>query len=437
MKNSTIIFIAKLGGWFIKTFRLGSGSTWPGHIALKLNPNFIHDVLGENKDLKVILVAGTNGKTTTSKLIRFILERNNVKVFQNEEGANLLNGIASSLARHSNPTNSRGWVKRQVAIFEVDENTLPQILEQVTPAGIVLLNLFRDQLDRYGEVNIIADKWHTALKKLPESVSVFLNGDDPQVYFLGTGLKAKVYKFGLDSIFFKTKEIPHDVDSTYCPSCGQELTYHGLSYSHLGDFYCKNCGFKRENVETFKNRDIRYSLLGTYNIYNTYAALLTVEKLFNISIDGINLDEFQPAFGRQEKLEYNGRTVYILLSKNPAGFNQSLIVTRQILHDGNGNVLTVLNDRTPDGTDVSWIWDVDFEVLNNIVKRIFVSGDRVWDMAVRMKYAGMKDIHADEKLETAVLKIVDETPVEGTVVILCTYSAMLEVRKILKGQKLL
>lgn len=437
MKNKLIVFVAKLSGWFISTFKLGSGSTWPGHIALKLNKNFIKEILSSDfPQLDVVIIAGTNGKTTTSKLLRFLLEKQGKKVFQNEEGANLLNGIASSLLRHTALANSRSS-KYDVAIFEVDENSLPLVLAQVKPKAVVLLNLFRDQLDRYGEVNIIAGKWEKSLAKLSRETHLILNGDDPQIYYLGKKSPAQIHYYGLEDLFFKIKEIPHDVDSTYCPQCGEQLVYKGISYSHLGDFYCKSCGFKRENVETFQKKHIRYSLLGVYNIYNAYAVILTLEKALGIRLDTVDLDEFKPAFGRQERLEYKGRNIFIQLSKNPAGFNQSVEVAREVIANGGGNILIVLNDRIPDGRDISWIWDVEFERIKDMTDTVYVSGDRAFDMGVRMKYTGIAHVQVSGNLEKAIEEVVDKTQKGKNVIILATYSAMLETREILIGRKLL
>lgn len=434
IKNKIIVVIAEVVSRVIKTFGLGSGSTWPGEIALRLNPQFIKEVL-KDSSTKIILIAGTNGKTTTSKLIRFILEKNGHKVFQNNEGANLLNGVASTLVRQEALLHFGG----AIGIFEVDENSLPLVLKQMQPRAIVLLNLFRDQLDRYGEVNIIADKWKESIQQLPSTTSLMLNGDDPQIAFLGKDIKATTHFFGINHKHLTPKDIPHDVDSTYCPQCGQRLIYSEMSYSHLGNYHCEACGFRRPRVITYSDDILSSSLHGIYNIYNITAAVLLLTIVFGIEIDDITkyLKEFKPAFGRQEQLEYKGRTITIQLSKNPAGFNQSVSVAQEIIEKNGGNILLVLNDRIPDGTDISWIWDVELEEIRKFTEKVFVSGDRVYDMALRMKYGGFEKIETDEVLENAIEKVVSATPEGGTVVILCTYSAMLEVRKIIIGRKLL
>ena len=223
------LLIGKLISFISKFFNLGSGSTWPGHMAIESDPNFIKKILRRNLNLKVILIAGTNGKTTTGKLIQTILEKNGNKVFQNEAGANLLNGVASTLIEKSNLT---GGLDYDFAIFEIDENTLPLILDNVYPNIIVLLNLFRDQLDRYGEVNIISDKWKKALSLIDKKTNLILNADDPKIAYLGADIRNVKY-FGVKG---KEQVIDHASDSAYCPKCGNKLDYKSITFSHLGDW---------------------------------------------------------------------------------------------------------------------------------------------------------------------------------------------------------
>ncbi|MEK7633527.1 MAG: MurT ligase domain-containing protein [Patescibacteria group bacterium] len=447
MKNILIILICKIINWISKVFNLGSGSTWPGHIALILNDKFIENVVNKNKGLKIIAIAGTNGKTTSTALLKFLLEKSGKKVFTNSEGANLLNGVASSIIKNSNIFSQ---LKYDFVIFESDEFNLPLLLKKISPDKILVLNLFRDQLDRYGEVNTIALKWLEALKTLSSKTEVFINGDDPQLYFIGSKLSQKVQYFGIEKSLMKLKDIPHDVDSIYCPVCLSLLHYHQLSYAHLGDFYCSNCQFKRGEVNDFSNIKINYPMSGLYNVYNTNAVLLLIESLFvipaqagiqtKITLNDINkwLSEFTPAFGRQEEIIYKNRKVFILLSKNPAGFNQSIQTVNEIVRKGKANFLIVLNNRIPDGLDVSWIWDVDFKPVLTVAKNIYVAGDRVYDMSLRLRYeGGGKNVLTFENLPDAVRSIVDKTKEGERFFVLPTYSAMLEARKILLGRKLL
>lgn len=430
--NPLLILLGKFFSIFSRVLNLGNGSTWPGHIALSLNPNFIKDLITNNQSLIAILIAGTNGKTTTGKLIQTILEKDGKKVFQNASGANLLNGIASSLIYNSSLT---GKINKDFAVFEIDENTLPLILHEITnPDFIVILNLFRDQLDRYGEVNTVADKWQNALKKLDKNTTLILNADDPQIAYLGFGnsIDTNVEYFGIGT---KTsaKTSQHASDSTYCPNCNSKLIYTAVYFSHLGYWKCTKCMFKHPK-NSFNLAKI-YPLLGTYNQYNTNAAVLLSKKIgLNEKIINSALKEFTPAFGRQEKLEINEKHVQILLSKNPTSLNECLRTASDM---GAKHLLIVLNDRIPDGRDVSWIWDVDFEDFITDFDQIIATGDRTYDMGLRLKYAGYKNIINEENLSTAIEIALTKITKEETLYILATYSAMLEVRKELVGKKIL
>ena len=438
--NLILILIGKLIINISKVFNFGSGSTWPGHIALTINNKFIENVIDNNKDLKIIVIAGTNGKTTSTALLKFILEKSGKKVFTNNEGANLLNGVASTIIKNSNLLSK---LKFDFAIFESDEFNLPLLLGEISPDKILILNLFRDQLDRYGEVNTIALKWLESLKTLAYKTEVFINGDDPQLYFIGTKLTQKVQYFGIEKKLMKLKDIPNDVDSIYCPVCLSLLKYNQLSYAHLGDFYCSHCKFKREEVTDFSKEKITYPMKGLYNVYNTNA-ILQLFKSLNIVIPKNvgNIDkwlaDFVPAFGRQEEIIYKNRKVFILLSKNPAGFNQSIQTVSEITNKNKANFLIILNNRIPDGLDISWIWDVDFQPILDVANNIYVSGDRVYDINLRLRYENdVRNIMTFENLSDAIESIVSKTKEGERLYILPTYSAMLEVRKILLGRKLL
>lgn len=450
-----LIFIGKAISLISKLLNLGHGSTWPGHIALSINKNFIREIIKANPQLKIILIAGTNGKTTTGKLIQTILERSGKKVFQNESGANLLNGICSTLIHQCNEV---GSIYKDFGIFEIDENTLPIILGEINnPAFIIILNLFRDQLDRYGEVNTISEKWAESLKKLSKKTTLILNADDPQIAFLGKSrgvlsstpsrwnhIDTSVFYFGLDDKTLHQTSHQHAVDSTYCPHCGSKLYYKIVYYSHLGDWECKNCDYKRP-IYIFSTPPPS-PLTGIYNKYNILAAVL-VAKIIGVTSKLINdsVKTFTPAFGRQEILKVDGKKVQIFLSKNPTSFNESL---RTIADLNAKNVLFVLNDRIPDGLDVSWIWDVDTEEYIKNFNSIIISGDRVLDMGLRIKYSYSSEFPISsrqsrdkfqivEDLRKAVALSLEKTPKSEALYILPTYSAMLEVRKILTGRKIL
>jgi len=434
------LLTAKIVDLIIRTFHLGSGSTWPGEIALQIDSNFIFHSM-ENTAVKIILVAGTNGKTTTSLLIVEGLKKAGKTVIHNPEGANLLNGITSSLIRASS---LRGKIGAQFAVFELDENTLPQIVTYIKkPYAILLLNLFRDQLDRYGEVNTISTQWMKALSGLQKDTKYIINGDDPRLAFIGKKLHS-VYYFGANNQDKQKKTIPHDVDSIYCPQCGNKLTYSAMSYSHLGDYLCTQCSFSSPKKSTQLPSSLT-QFSGVYNRYNLLAAVSLLQIVLHFSFADTEklLNEVKPAFGRQERFFALNKEWIVILSKNPSGFNQSIESLKEILKEGKTTICIVLNDRIPDGTDVSWIWDVEFEHIYRHSTSVIVSGDRTYDMAICMKTQFIEEkgerveLHAEENLEKALIYCVKKQITKLPIVVLATYTGMLEVRKILIGKKLL
>src|SRR3989344_874878 len=490
MRNLLAIFLGKVTFKLSQLFKLGSGGTWPGEVALTISPNILIQLFSQLNS-GVIIVAGTNGKTTTSLMIQQILEKSGFTTIHNTTGANLLNGITSACIKESDWL---GRINADWGVFETDENTLPSIIFNFQfsifkdkKLIIVLLNLFRDQLDRYGEVDVIAEKWAKALQAISSQPSatghnkltLILNADDPQIAHLGIRLshprldrgsadsrlrgndKEKSFQLRSDSNvlyfgvndkkhFLKQKE--HATDSTFCLNCGGRLVYEGIYYSHIGIWKCVSCGEKRPQPDLSVWDS---PMPGLYNQYNTLAAV-SVAKALDIKDNIINqaLQRFKPAFGRQEEFVINGKKIKIFLSKNPAGFNASL---RTVLELNPKTVLLVLNDRIPDGRDVSWIWDVDFETLIQDKHKIIVSGDRVYDLALRMKYAqkyqklNIKDQKHKSNIKNSVnANLVIEPILEKAIKIglsqsrlgeafhiLAIYSAMLEVRKILTGKKIL
>ena len=404
-RNRLAIILGKLVSLFSTTFRLGAGETWPGEIALRINPRILRGLSAHAKH--IILVAGTNGKTTTVKMIETILTVQGVRVKRNATGANLDNGLVSAFLAYQNA---------DYYIFEVDEATLPNILKDLTPEIIVLTNLFRDQLDRYGEVDAIAEKWSVALGALERQTKLIVNADDPHLAFIGSK-RTNVRYFGLEDPSLFLPKMQHATDAIYCPNCGARLTFSGVYYSHLGKWACGACSFVPPKEDVVAS-DFVSPLEGVYNKYNTLAAALVSETLGIKKMDiTAALTHFTPAFGRMETV--GNKT--ILLSKNPTGFNESLR-TVAASHE-KGPVLLVLNDRIPDGRDISWIWDVDFEQYAQFT--YYVSGDRALDMALRLKYAGIQNF-----------SIVQDIPSDVRW-ILPTYSAMLDVRKVLTGRKIL
>ncbi|MDB9305443.1 Mur ligase family protein [Nodularia spumigena CS-591/12] len=429
------VSVAKSVTFIVRLLRLGAASVLPGSIARRIEPRLL-ELLSQQVKNGVILIAGTNGKTTTALLLCTILERQGYRIAHNSTGANLENGLMTALIEN---TTLLGTLNVDYAILEVDENIVPRVLKPLQPRIILCLNLFRDQLDRYGEVDSISKRWTKVISTLPLETVVIPNADDPTLSYLGQQLPQKVLFFGMNEPEHYLEAIPHAVDSIYCPSCGHSLDYQGVYLSHLGDFTCPQCGFSKSKP-TLESSEWSQILVGLYNKYNTLAAVTAAKELGveeAIIRDAVN--NFQAAFGRAEDLVINNKRVRILLSKNPVGTNETI---RVVTESSDKTTLLVLNDRTPDGTDVSWIWDVDTEKLVQRGGTLVVSGDRVYDMALRLRYsenAGESTLNliVEEDLRQAIATALKHTPENETLHILPTYSAMLEVREVLTGRKIL
>ncbi|MER3493893.1 MAG: DUF1727 domain-containing protein [Mastigocladus sp. ERB_26_2] len=429
------VSIAKSVTFMVRSLRLGAASVLPGAIARRIVPRLL-PLLSQQVKNGVILVAGTNGKTTTSLFLREILERQGFRVAHNSTGANLENGLITALMESANLV---GSLDVDYAILEVDENILPRVLAPIQPKLILCLNLFRDQLDRYGEVDTISKRWGGAIVTLPPETIIVANADDPTICYLGQQLsQQRVAFFGLNEPENYLEAIPHAVDSIYCPSCGHALDYKGVYLSHMGEYTCPSCGFTRSqpNIDSSQWPQI---LIGLYNKYNTLAAATAAIEL---GIDEATIRDaipnFQPAFGRAEELNINGKQVRILLSKNPVGTNETIRVVTQSHHK---TTLLVLNDRIQDGEDVSWIWDVDTEKLVQRGGTLIVSGDRAYDMALRLRYSDPApqntcNLIVEENLQQAINTALEHTPDHETLHILPTYTAMLDVREVLTGRKI-
>ncbi|MBN4003286.1 Mur ligase family protein [Nostoc sp. LPT] len=429
------VSVAKSVTFIVRSLRLGAASVLPGSIARRIEPRLLQ-LLSQQVKNGVILIAGTNGKTTTALLLCTILERSGFRITHNSTGANLENGLMTALLES---TNLLGTLNTDYAILEVDENIVPRVLTPLQPRIILCLNLFRDQLDRYGEVDTISKRWTKVISTLPAETVVIPNADDPTLSHLGQQLPQRVLFFGLNEPKHYLEAIPHAVDSIYCPKCGHSLDYKGVYLSHLGDFTCPKCGFSKSKP-TLESSEWSQILVGLYNKYNTLAAATAAIEL---GVDEATIrdtiNNFQAAFGRAEDLVINGKRVRILLSKNPVGTNETIRVVTQ---STDKTTLLVLNDRTPDGTDVSWIWDVDTEKLVERGGTLIVSGDRVYDMALRLRYSQKSpesnlNLIVEEDLRQAIATALEHTPENETLHILPTYSAMLEVREVLTGRKIL
>ncbi len=432
------VISARLIASMIARLRLGAGSVLPGEAALRIQPRIL-PLLCRQAQRGVILIAGTNGKTTTALLARTILEQKGYYIAHNITGANLENGLVSALL---NRCSLSGRLSADYILFEVDENVLPNLLARVTPQVIVCLNLFRDQLDRYGEVDIVAARWTKAVGQLPRDVTVIVNADDPTLAFMGQQLPQRVLCFGLNEPESLSRDMPHAADSVYCPQCGERLEYRGYYLSHLGDYRCPRCGFARSPL-ALESHDWPQALIGLYNKYNTLAAVLVGRAAgIDDATIGDAVQHVHAAFGRAEELDVHGKHLRILLSKNPAGMNETIRVVQNEHAAGRcDTALVVLNDRTADGTDVSWIWDVDTEKLVAPGMTLIVSGDRAYDMALRIRYSAPEleapsRLIVEEDLRAALDAALAQTRDGETLHILPTYTAMLDVRRLLVGKQI-
>ncbi len=428
----------------------GGGTTLPGDVARFLDPHILVR-LGARLDRGSVVVTGTNGKTTTVALLRHIMRRAGIPVIANRSGANLIFGVTAAVL------DGTGWGGRlgaQAGLFEIDEASLPRVVEELRPRAVVVLNLFRDQLDRYGELEHTATLLGRALQALPSGACAVLNADDPSVAALGEGLGERVRFFGLEDTGLGTERLPHAADAKFCPRCGTALSFSRVFLAHVGIYRCPRGDFARPTPSirgeklALRGMDgldltlageaaaVSVPLSGIYNAYNVLAALAGAQAMgIPAAQAGAALADFQPAFGRLERLRLAGHPVYLMLAKNPAGFNE---VLRTALDLGQArDFLLAINDRVADGQDVSWLWDVDFEVLGRQAERITIAGERARDMALRLKYAG---VPADRVLvapdaprhwQAAWDGALQRAPEGGALFVLPTYTAMLELRRVL------
>jgi UDP-N-acetylmuramyl tripeptide synthase len=397
--------------------------------------------------LGCVLVTGTNGKTTTSALLASMLDLAGMTPVHNRTGANLMAGIASVLIRESDPG---GRLAARLGLFEVDEAALPMAAEETSPRLVLVNNLFRDQLDRYGELDTLASKMKKAVKTLDESSIVALNGDDPLVASIGTGLKQKILYYGIDDDRYASGTMQHATDSKHCPMCGERLDYEYYLFGHLGKYSCASCGTTRPVMDVAATEVEMLGMLGTrckvrfpageldltipipglYNVYNILAAMtaalaLGVEPGFITTA----VEEFTAAFGRVERVTCGDREILMILAKNPAGFNE--VIRTLTFGEGRRPVVLALNDNIADGRDVSWIWDVDFEMFRGRLTEVVCSGLRAWDMALRIKYAALGELSTTTEPDLARaldLGLASIKPGE-TLYVIPTYTAMLDLRK--------
>jgi lipid II isoglutaminyl synthase (glutamine-hydrolysing) len=447
------LLLGKAIGFSSRLVGAGGGTTLPGRVARKLAPGFVRSIV-ESLPGGCMLVTGTNGKTTTSAIISSVLEDAGSRPVHNRTGANLMAGIASALVRESD---ARGHLDADIGLFEVDEAALPEAAAETSPRLVLVNNLFRDQLDRYGELDTLAAKMREAIRKLEPGATVALNADDPLVASIGRGLDQRVLYYGIDSERYASASMQHAADSKHCPACGARLHYDYYLFGHLGRYNCSACGMARPatdvaavdvEMDGISGTDctirhpggsarVRIPLPGLYNVYNVLASM-TCAVALGLDVDAATraVEGFTAAFGRVERMTAGERQILLVLAKNPAGFNE--VIRTLNGQPGRKDVLLALNDNIADGRDVSWIWDVDFDMFRGNLSHVVCTGIRAWDMALRVKYAelGEDSIEAEEDIEKAFDIGLERVPSGGTLYVIPTYTAMLDLRKVLVGRGL-
>jgi lipid II isoglutaminyl synthase (glutamine-hydrolysing) len=475
MRRTAAVWAGKATGALSRLSRRGGGTTLPGDVARAIDPDVLRKLA---QDLKFgsVVITGTNGKTTTARLVSWLLEGAGHRVVSNRSGANLIFGATAAALESADVS---GRLRANWGVFEIDEASLPKAIDEIQPKVVIVLNLFRDQLDRYGELESIAKKIESALERLPAQSRVLLNADDPRVAEIGLSLPNKPLWYGLDDTSVAMHELPHAADARTCPRCGTSLIFDAVYVGHDGVYRCPNGDFARpapemtatnikldgfDNIAITVGMPRKYPdaateatqpvkddqptdrqpndgqptnddpqgqrldlpLGGLYNCYNVLAAYATGVTLgLDPNFIATRLHIFRAAFGRQERMEFRGRNLNLVLSKNPAGFNETL---RTAVDLAKGNSFLIgLNDRKADGTDVSWIWDVDFERLKG-KHHVVPAGTRAYDLAVRFKYAEVDATAPETDPGKALDALVKVTKEGETAHLLCTYTAMLDLR---------
>jgi lipid II isoglutaminyl synthase (glutamine-hydrolysing) len=441
---------AKAVGTIVRAVRRGGGTSLPGRVLTRLEPHAI-GLLGQRLAHGSAVISATNGKTTTAAMTASILERTGETLVHNRAGANMAGGVASALAAASR----RGGreLSGQLGLFEVDEFWLAPVVEELEPRALLLCNLFRDQLDRYGELEIVAERWAEVVAAHAGRTALVLCADDPLVADLGRSHQP-LY-FGVEDDSLALAELQHAADSKHCRRCGHPYVYEAIYLAHLGRYACPNCGARRpepavvaRDVQLRGIRSAAFTLVtpdgservelplpGLYNIYNALGAAalcLTLGAPLDAVVAG--LQAVAPAFGRAETVQLGGRTTSILLVKNPAGANE---VLRTLSLEGDRlDLFGMLNDNTADGRDISWVWDADWELLAPSVRHMTCSGTRAAELALRLKYAGVDDERLDVVPEIAAGLDAALANGGGPLYALPTYTALLELRDLLarRGQ---
>lgn len=420
------------------------GVTWAGKIAITIYPDILKELASEVRE-KIYVTCGTNGKTTTNNMMCAFLQSEGQKVICNHTGSNMLNGVISAFVL---ATDKRGHIDADYACIEIDEASTLRVFPHFKPDYMILTNLFRDQLDRYGEIDITMDLLKKAIAMAPD-ITLVVNADDVLSASLAQKCQCKMITYGIPQSYFKNNRDSGEIrEGRFCQICGEKLEYDFYHFSQLGSYHCPHCGFQRPEIsykatEISLKNGLHFTIQGTkqdthsitsnyrgfYNIYNILAAYSAV-KSEEFSLENIDpiLSNFHPENGRMEHFHIQDTDVLLNLAKNPAGFNQNISAVLE--DETEKNLIVVINDNAQDGHDISWLWDVDFEHFQDAnVKRIIVSGLRAYDMELRLKYSDIP-CEAVLSIEEALQKMLSDA--NKNLYILVNYTALFGTRKRLK-----
>lgn len=434
--------LARTAGRLSRRLGRGGGTSLPGKVLLRLQPGAL-GYLATGLDDGVGVISATNGKTTTARLVVAALRADGRRPATNAAGANLGSGVATALLDAD-----RARPRPRTALFEVDEAALPEVVRELAPGVVVLMNLFRDQLDRYGELDRLVEDWRTMVAGLPDETTLVVNADDPSVASLAEDREGTV-AFGLEDVSHALPSLPHAADAIRCPRCAERLAYSAVLVGHMGHWSCPRCGHARTAPDiaathvaldgmrgqrlVIEGRGARITaelpLAGLHNAYNaTAAAAVALGLGVAPEVIGPALSARAAAFGRGEVIRIEGREVVLMLAKNPAGANEN--VHTLLLDDEPLDLLILLNDRAADGRDVSWIWDVDYELLVPRVRSLTLSGDRAWDLALRFRYSGLptERMLVVPRAARALDAALAQAPGDSRLHVLPTYTALLDLR---------
>ncbi|MGE5673119.1 MAG: MurT ligase domain-containing protein [Mycobacterium leprae] len=454
--NLRMLFAVWTGKGAITATRLlgRGGTTLPGRVARRLAPDVLRR-LSAQPDRGVIAVTGTNGKTTTAKMLSAMFEAEDLTVVHNRAGANLISGLTTAFLQNASWS---GRIAGQAGLMEIDEATMPQACKEIRPRAAIVTNFFRDQLDRYGELETTVNFVGRGLEHLAKGARAAINADDPNCAGLGRRQQVTPLYYGIEDESVGSTTMSQTADAKHCVACGTEYEYKVFYYAHLGKYRCPHCGHERPRPEVYVDRitqmdergstlhivtpegdlEARLQIPGLYNVYNALAAVAGALTM-GVSLPAIRqgLESTTSQFGRMELIKINERDVFMALVKNPAGFNS---VIQTVMQSGpRKNLVIAINDLYADGTDVSWLWDVDFEALathEDEINFVICSGLRAEDMAVRLKYAGMPTtkLTVEKDLKKALEQGLQFIKPGELLYIMPTYTAMLQTREVIQKQ---